>query len=62
MPDLFNLVTAGSSEGKTGEYDTISWVFRILFVENILRIVNGEDEIWMVESGVRNRLHRWVVE
>lgn len=62
MPDLFNLVTAGSSEGKTGEYDTISWVFRILFVENILQIVNGEDEIWMVESGVRNRLHRWVVE
>jgi hypothetical protein len=25
-------------------------------------VVNGEAEIWMVESGVRTRLHIWRVE
>lgn len=53
-------LTEGGS--VTGDYDSIDWLFRELFVENILQVVNGEDEIWMVESGVHNRLHRWVVE
>lgn len=44
------------------QYHSISWFFRVLFVENILQVVNGEDEIWMVESGFCNRLHRWAVE
>ena len=60
--DLFNAGQAGLSEGDKEDYRSINWLFRVLFVENILQVVNGEDEIWMVESGVRNRLHRWVVE
>ena len=60
--DLFDAGHAGLSEGDKEDYDSINWLFRVLFVENILQVVNGEDEIWMVESGVRNRLHRWVVE
>jgi hypothetical protein len=37
----------------------IRWVFGILFVQSIVQVVNGEAEIWMVESGMRNRLHIW---
>ena len=58
---LFDSTVERSNEGDQ-EYESISWFFRVLFVENILQVVNGEDEIWMVESGVRSRLHRWVVE
>lgn len=44
------------------EAETVEWFFRFLFVESILQVVNGEDEIWMVESGIWNRLHIWRVE
>jgi len=44
------------------EAEIVAWFFRSLFVECILQVVNGEDEIWMVESGMRNRLHIWRVE
>jgi hypothetical protein len=30
-----------------------------LFVRAITEVVNGEDEIWMVETGLKNRLHIW---
>ena len=39
----------------------IRWFFGMLFVQSIIQVVNGEDEIWMVESGMRNRLHIWRV-
>lgn len=60
--DLFEHGFDQSNEDEIREYGSIRWLFRNLFVENILQVVNGEDEIWMVESGVRNRLYRWVVE
>lgn len=40
----------------------IKFFFNILFVESILQVVNGEDEFWMLESGIRTRLHIWRVE
>lgn len=40
----------------------IRWFFGTLFVQSIIQVVNGEDEIWMVESGMRNRLHIWRVD
>ena len=40
----------------------IRWFFGALFVQSIIQVVNGEDEIWMVESGMRNRLHIWRVD
>jgi len=61
IPDLFGSLPERSS-ADDNQYESISWFFRVLFIENILQVINGEDEIWMVESGVRNRLHRWVVE
>lgn len=42
--------------------DTIRWFFGVLFVQSIIQVINGEDEIWMIESGIRNRLHIWRVE
>jgi hypothetical protein len=44
------------------EANQIRWFFNALFVQSIIQVVNGEAEIWMVESGMRNRLHIWRVE
>ncbi len=44
------------------EAKMIRWFFNALFVQSIIQVVNGEAEIWMVESGLRNRLHIWRVE
>ena len=40
----------------------VRWFFGALFVQSITQVVNGEDEIWMVESGMRHRLHIWRIE
>jgi hypothetical protein len=40
----------------------IGWLFQILFVQSIIQLVNGEAEIWMVESGSRNRVYIWRVD
>jgi hypothetical protein len=44
------------------EANEIRWFFNALFVQSIIQVVNGEAEIWLVESGMRNRLHIWRVE
>jgi hypothetical protein len=41
------------------DHQRVDWFFHSLFVKSIIQVVNGEDEIWMVESGLRNRLHIW---
>jgi hypothetical protein len=48
--------TSGEEEAKK-----IRWFFNALFVRGIIQAVNGEAEIWMVESGLQNRLHIWRV-
>jgi len=50
------------SEEIKKEYDKIRFLFFKLFVQNIIQIVNEEDEIWMRESGMRNRLYYWRVK
>ncbi len=44
------------------EYNKIRFLFFKLFVQNIIQIVNEEDEIWMMESGMRHRLYSWRVK
>lgn len=39
------------------EAEQIRWFFETLFVQSILEAVSGEDEIWVMESGMANRLH-----
>ncbi len=46
-------------EGIQKEANQIRYIFKNLFVKSILELVNGEDEIWMLESGIRNRLYIW---
>jgi hypothetical protein len=37
----------------------IRYFFGILFIQQIVEAVNGEDEIWLLESGLRHKLHVW---
>lgn len=41
------------------EVTLVRKLFFLLFVETVVRTVKGEEEIWLVESGVRHRLYRW---
>jgi hypothetical protein len=41
------------------EVQLVRKLFFLLFVESVVRTVKGEDEIWLVESGVHHRLYRW---
>jgi len=40
----------------------IRWFFETLFVNSIIQVVNGEAEIWMIESGLESRVYIWRVE
>ena len=53
---------APADENVKVEARRIRWFFKALFVRTIIQVVNAEAEIWMVESGMRNRLHIWKVE
>jgi hypothetical protein len=45
------------------EASSIRWFFKALFVQNILEVVAGKEaEVWMVESGIRNRIHIYKVD
>ena len=41
------------------EANQIRFIFKNLFVRSIQALVDGEDEIWMLESGITNRLYIW---
>ncbi len=42
------------------ELKRIRFVFQTLFIRSIVQLVNGEEQIWMVESGsAGSQLHRW---
>lgn len=44
------------------ETELVRYFFHELFVRTIIQLINAEDQIWMVESGMRNRVHIWRVE
>lgn len=37
-----------------------SWLFLNFFAEAMIRVVHGEQEIWLLESGLRSAIYRWV--
>ena len=41
---------------------SIEFLFEKLFIRSITRLVAGEDVIWMVESGLNNRVHVWAAK
>ena len=40
--------------------DIVSWLFLNFFAEAIIRVVKKEDEIWLLESGMRSAFYRWI--
>src|SRR5207245_8179693 len=42
-----------------GELEKIRYLFEALFVRSIIQLVNGEEKIWMLESGPVSRVHTW---
>jgi len=49
----------GSEANADSEANVVRWVFEEFFVQTVLEAVDGEDEVWVMESGLRNRLHRY---
>jgi hypothetical protein len=48
--------------GDSDTAEKVRFLFRELFVRSIIQLINGEDEIWMIESGMRTRAHIWKVD
>jgi hypothetical protein len=40
--------------------EKIRWIFLNFFAEAITKVVQKEDEIWLLESGLKSSLYRWV--
>jgi hypothetical protein len=40
--------------------ERISWLFLNFFAEAVIRVVHEEEEIFLLESGMRNAFYRWV--
>lgn len=55
-------LSGGYEEALRNEAASIRWFFNQLFVQSILEVVNGEDEIWLLESGMQNELHIYKVK
>jgi len=55
-------LSGGYEEALREEAASIRWFFNQLFVQSILEVVNGEDEIWLLESGMQNQLHIYKVK
>ncbi|MBT3338351.1 MAG: hypothetical protein HN855_16935 [Anaerolineae bacterium] len=39
--------------------ELIRWLFLNFFAEALIRVVQNEDEIWLLESGMRSAFYRW---
>lgn len=59
--EYFDKLVGGGEKETNNEAALIRWFFYILFVQSIVEIINGEDEIWLLESGFKNKLHIWAV-
>lgn len=55
---LFEPAKDTSSSDERAEQ--MRWLFLNFFAEAVTRVVKKEDEIWLLESGVRSALYRWV--
>ncbi|HLG70654.1 MAG TPA: hypothetical protein VK009_09560 [Chloroflexota bacterium] len=62
QPGQYEVQLALEDNEANTEIEEIRWFFWVLFVETILQVVNGEDEVWMLETGVRQRLYVWKLD
>lgn len=64
LDDLDEEEIAGDAEGQTEiqfapieeEARELRALFHFIFVSAVIRLVRGEDQIWLLESGMRRRL------
>ena len=54
------LKPASTGIGTQERADLVSWLFLNFFAEAIIRVVQKEDEIWLLESGMRSAFYKWV--
>ncbi len=54
------LVPAVSGGEVAQQAERISWLFLNFFAEAVIRVVHQEEEIWLLESGLRSAFYRWV--
>jgi len=54
------LEPASASIDTKKRADIVSWLFLNFFAEAIIRVVKNEDEIWLLESGMRSAFYRWI--
>lgn len=57
-PKTSNSIDASTQECHF-EAKRIRYFFGLLFIQQIVEAVNGEDEIWLLESGFASNLHIW---
>jgi hypothetical protein len=56
-----NLFEPAKDTANSGELaEQMRWLFLNFFAEAVTRVVKKEDEIWLLESGMRSALYRWV--
>jgi hypothetical protein len=54
------LEPASTAIGTQERADLVSWLFLNFFAEAIISVVQKEDEIWLLESGMRSAFYRWI--
>jgi hypothetical protein len=54
------LEPATITKGTKKRAELTSWLFLNFFAEALIRVVQKEDEIWLLESGMRSSFYRWI--
>jgi hypothetical protein len=54
------LEPASAVSGTQKRAELLSWLFLNFFAEALIRVVQKEDEIWLLESGMRSAFYRWI--
>lgn len=54
------LEPASAVSGTQKRAGLLSWLFLNFFAEALIRVVQKEDEIWLLESGMRSAFYRWI--
>ncbi len=54
------LEPAAPSQHAKERAEQIRWLFLNFFAEALIRVVPKEDEIWLLESGMRSAFYRWI--
>lgn len=58
--EIFDRKKVDDENSDDKEISKVRFLFKNLFVKAILELVNGEDEIWMIESGLnKSKLYIW---